>query len=104
VRQFAAAAPPASGALDGIWLDGDGLVFSACQPTEDGRGLFLRCYNARETAASGAWRFGQTPSSASVVRADGTVIETISPASLLPAIPIVVEPRAVHTLRLTFEK
>jgi len=102
VRQFAASAPGGVG-VGGITLEGDGLVFSACHPTEDERGLFLRCYNARETMVTGAWRLGRAPSSASVVRADGTALQSLSPADLLPVIPVAVSPGAIHTLRLTFD-
>jgi mannosylglycerate hydrolase len=100
VRQSAARTPGGVG-VGGITLDGDGLVFSACHPTEDGGALFLRCYNTREAVVSGAWRLGRAPSSASAVRADGTVLQSLTPAELLP---IAVSPGALHTLRLTFDE
>jgi alpha-mannosidase len=103
VRQFAASTPAGTG-VDGISLDGDGLVFSACHPTEDGDGLYLRCYNIRETPVSGTWRLGRAPVSASVVRADGTVVQAIARADLLPVVPVTVPPGMLHTLRLTFDE
>ena len=103
VRQFAASTSAGVG-VGGISLEGDGLVFSACHPTEEGGGLCLRCYNIRETPVSGAWRLGRAPSSASVVRADGTVVHALSPEDLLPVVPVTVPPGMLHTLRLTFDE
>ncbi|MDH4132656.1 MAG: hypothetical protein OEV95_12715, partial [Gemmatimonadota bacterium] len=77
VRQFAPAPAAIGQPVGGVCLDGDGLVFSACQATEDGLGLVLRCFNASDDAVSGSWRLGRAPSTASRVRADGTVIEDI---------------------------
>jgi alpha-mannosidase len=89
--------------VGGVCLDGHGLVFSACQPVADGRAILLRCFNTTESAVTGSWRLGAAPSLADVVRADGTVREEIPlrPGSLV--VPIALAPRAVHTVKLTFD-
>ncbi len=53
-----------------IDLTGDGLVFSAVKPAEDGDGMVLRCWNARDVAVDGAWRVRPEPASAERTRAD----------------------------------
>ncbi|MDH5284886.1 MAG: hypothetical protein OEW80_13480, partial [Gemmatimonadota bacterium] len=69
----------------------------------DGLGLVLRCFNASDDAVSGSWRLGRAPSTASRVRADGTVIEDIPLPHRVPLVPIAVAPRAMHTVKLTFD-
>jgi hypothetical protein len=103
IRQFAPAPQVPRRGLGGVSLNGDGLVFSACQPMDEGRGVLLRCFNTMDCAATGSWRLGEMPSLADVVRADCTVREKIplEPGSRL--VPIVVAPRAVHTVKLTFD-
>ncbi len=54
----------------GIELTGEGLVYSACKPAEQGRGMVLRCYNSREMATSGEWRFTDPVAGATLVRLD----------------------------------
>jgi mannosylglycerate hydrolase len=51
-------------------LEGDGLVFSALKPAEEGGGIVLRCYNSRPTPTEGAWRITPPVDSAKRVRAD----------------------------------
>src|SRR5207302_8340774 len=55
-----------------VTLEGAGLVVSAVKPAQAGSGLILRCYNATERTAVGAWRFGGSTGlkSAHRVRAD----------------------------------
>jgi alpha-mannosidase len=51
-------------------LDGDGLVFSALKPAEQGDGVVFRCFNARGTYTSGSCRASFPLAAASRVRAD----------------------------------
>jgi alpha-mannosidase len=63
----AAALTPAP--LD-ITLEGAGLVFCALKPAQIGSPMVLRCYNATNRKATGAWRFGTGVKTAHRVRAD----------------------------------
>jgi alpha-mannosidase len=42
----------------GLSLEGEGLRFLACKPSDDGRWTVLRCVNSTDRVASGAWRCG----------------------------------------------
>jgi mannosylglycerate hydrolase len=54
-----------------ITLEGTGLVCSAVKPGQGSGGdLVLRCYNPDDTAAAGAWRFGDAVRSAWRTRLD----------------------------------
>jgi alpha-mannosidase len=53
-----------------ITLEGTGLVLSAVKPAQAGSPTVLRCYNATDRKAAGAWRFGDGVKSAHRVRAD----------------------------------
>ncbi|HEV2749640.1 MAG TPA: glycoside hydrolase family 38 C-terminal domain-containing protein [Gemmatimonadales bacterium] len=53
-----------------IALEGSGLVLSAVKPAQQGSPMVLRCYNATDRKAAGAWRFGEGVKSAHRVRAD----------------------------------
>jgi alpha-mannosidase len=66
LRDAAGLVPPRGG----IALEGAGLVLSAVKPAHSGSALVLRCYNATDRAAAGAWRFGDAVRSAHRVRAD----------------------------------
>jgi alpha-mannosidase len=67
---------PAS--VAGPALEGDQLVFSAMKPTEDGRGVVLRCYNPMARAAGGTWRVPWTVRRALLCRLDETALEPVS--------------------------
>jgi alpha-mannosidase len=58
---------PAPGSMT---LEGQGLVLSSVKPAQVGSAVVLRCYNATDRAAQGAWRFGEAVRSAHRVRAD----------------------------------
>ncbi len=63
----------------GDWvLEGEGLVFSALKPAEDGRGVVLRCFNARHTEVTGACRASFLLADASRVRADESAAEPMT--------------------------
>lgn len=53
-----------------VTLEGAGLVYSALKPAQSGGSLVLRCYNATDRQAGGAWRFGDAIKTAHRVRAD----------------------------------
>jgi len=53
-----------------VTLEGAGLVYSAMKPAQTGASLVLRCYNATDRQAGGAWRFGDAIKTAHRVRAD----------------------------------
>jgi alpha-mannosidase len=53
-----------------IALEGTGLVFSSLKPAQIGSPMLLRCYNATNRKAAGAWRFGNGVKTAHRVRAD----------------------------------
>jgi len=42
--------------LDGLTLEGEGLRFLACKPSEDGQWTVLRCVNTTPRRVSGLWR------------------------------------------------
>ena len=53
-----------------VTLEGAGLVCSAVKAAQSGGSLVLRCYNATDRQAGGAWRFGEAIKTAHRVRAD----------------------------------
>jgi alpha-mannosidase len=53
-----------------FWLQGEGLVFSACKPAADGNGVVLRCYNDAERPTSGRWHLTPAIREAYRIRAD----------------------------------
>jgi mannosylglycerate hydrolase len=69
-------------------LDGEGIVFSALKPAEDGEGVVLRCYNAGGSPTTGACRAPFDLASAARTRADER-----------DAVPLPVEDR--RTVRFT---
>ncbi len=83
-----------------IELSGAGLVLSAVKPAEDGVGIVLRCWNAGEAPANGAWTVTPAPSRAVLTRADeegdesiaiapGGVIRFTAPARAMVTIRVV---------------
>ncbi|OLC03534.1 MAG: hypothetical protein AUH46_05390 [Gemmatimonadetes bacterium 13_1_40CM_70_15] len=89
-----------------IALEGAGLMLSAVKPAHAGGsgaggGLVLRCYNATDGKAAGAWRFGEGVKSAHRVRAD----ERDSVALVLEnrgrTVRFVAEPREIVTILVT---
>lgn len=97
-------ATPLSAPVCDIRLEGKGLVFSSAKPPEQGDGLVLRCWNARDEAVSGAWRLGRTAARALRTRADE---RTAAATELALAdggrtVPLVVEPHGIATVRVEF--
>jgi hypothetical protein len=85
-----------------VRLEGRGLVFSSAKPPEEGRGLVLRCWNARPDAVAGAWRFARPVTSAVRLRADeaGGSAEALPLADRGRVIPLAVGPHGLATVRV----
>lgn len=58
----------------GVELEGSGLAFLACTPSQDGEWTVLRCVNLCEQAVSGAWRCGFPVRQARRARLDETPV------------------------------
>jgi alpha-mannosidase len=84
-----------------VTLEGTGLVLSAVKPAQAGSPVVLRCYNATDRKAAGAWRFGDGVKSAHRVRAD----ERESVALVLEqrgrTVRFVAEPHEIVTILVT---
>ena len=61
-----------------VALVGEGLVFTAMKPAEDGSGYILRCVNLRDEATEGAWRWATAPGRVTRVRADETALAPLT--------------------------
>ena len=71
-----AVAPPST--IAGLSLEGDGLRFLACKPSDDGRWTVLRCVNSTSRVASGSWHCGWTAREARRSRLDEQPGELLS--------------------------
>jgi alpha-mannosidase len=96
LRDFTGEVPPS-----GLRLEGDGLVLSALKPSEDGGGVILRCWNAREVPVNGAVTFAVAPAAVHVCDA------TEQRGSRLPIrrgrrVDFEVAPRSLVSLRLEY--
>ena len=95
----ALAVPPADVGVELIVEEGESreldgcLAFSACKPTEDGRGLLLRCVNLTERTIVARWRLGASISAAFLARLDETPVASIGVEG--NTIPFHAAPRAV---------
>jgi alpha-mannosidase len=83
----------------GVELEGEGLVLSAVKPAEDGDGMILRCWNARETATVGRARIHPRPRQAERSAGDERGGDVI-PLDPDGSVPFLAGPRAIVTLRL----
>ena len=97
-----ALAEPAATPPTGMTLEGEGLVFSSCNPARTGEGFLLRCYNARPAAVAGTWRFARPVSGATRVRADGTPLGPPAAGAALSALSFTAGPHELVTFHLTF--
>jgi alpha-mannosidase len=61
----------------GVALEGDGLAFSACKESEDGRWTLLRCVNLLDRPVRGAWSLAGVRE-ARLARLDETVVARIA--------------------------
>ena len=86
-----------------ITLEGSGLVLSAVKPAQQGSPLVLRCYNATDRTAAGAWRFGGADGvkSAHRVRADERESVALVLEGRGKTVRFVAEPHEVVTILVT---
>ena len=61
----------------GVTLSGEGLVFTAMKPAEDGIGYILRCVNLRDEATEGVWRWSTPPGRVARVRGDESPLSAL---------------------------
>ncbi|MDQ4080116.1 MAG: hypothetical protein M3125_05100, partial [Gemmatimonadota bacterium] len=64
--------------VSGLSLEGKGLRFLACKPSDDGRWIVLRCVNSTSRGVSGAWRCGWSAREARRSRLDERPGEPLS--------------------------
>ncbi len=84
------------GAVQGIALAGEGLMFSGAKESEDGQWLVLRCVNLLDEPREGSWRLGSPIREAQIARLDETAIE---PAQLTGgSVHFLAAPRAAVTI------
>lgn len=86
-------------AVRGPELTGEGLVFTAMKPAEDGKGVVLRCYNALDRAVAGAWRVPWRVGEARLARLDETPLTSLA-VERGGAVRFAAAPRAVVTVVL----
>lgn len=80
----------------GVELDGEGLAFLACKPSDDGEWTVLRCVNLLERPAAGGWRCGFPVREAMRARLDETPVEAAAIDGA--GIPLQAGPREILTL------
>ena len=81
----------------GLTLEGDGLRFLACKPSEDGQWTVLRCVNVTSRVASGSWRCSWPLREARRARLDEDPGEPL-PVREGGAVDVRLEPLAVATI------
>jgi alpha-mannosidase len=84
-----------------VELDGEGLVFSACQPGPEAGTLDLRCYNSSSVAVEGRWRLSLPVAGAMRVRASGEKVAEAGVRLRGGAIEFRAGARELVTVRLT---
>ncbi len=84
-----------------IALEGNGLVFSAVKPAQVGSPMVLRCYNATDRKAAGAWRFGTGVKTAHRVRADEREAVALVLEQRGNVVRFVAEPREIVSIMVT---
>jgi alpha-mannosidase len=88
----------------GIELTGEGLVYAACKPAEQGEGMVLRCYNSRGAATTGAWRFGAPMAVARQMRLDETELRALEVADGGSTVRFTAGPREVVSIEVRGER
>jgi 2-O-(6-phospho-alpha-D-mannosyl)-D-glycerate hydrolase len=83
-------------------LEGEGLVFSALKPAEDGRAMVLRCYNATARPTAGAWHFGVPVTTAHRARADERQLHDIRLGEGGRSVPFHAAPHEIVTIMVAF--
>ncbi len=80
----------------GVTLDGEGLAFLACKPSDDGAWTVLRCVNLLDRTVTGAWRCGFPVRQAMRARLDETPLAAADVAA--GAVTFEAAPREIVTL------
>ena len=80
----------------GVELEGAGLAFLACKPSDDGAWTVLRCVNLLDQAVPGAWRCGFPIRQAMRARLDETPLSAADVAA--GAVAFEAAPREIVTL------
>jgi alpha-mannosidase len=84
-----------------IRLEGEGLVFSALKPAQDGRALVLRCYNATGKPAAGTWHLASAVATAQRARADEQPLHEIRLGDNGRSIPFHAAPHEIVSIVVT---
>jgi alpha-mannosidase len=84
-----------------VVLEGAGLVVSAVKPAQQGSPMVLRCYNATDRQAAGAWRVGDGVKSAHRVRADERESVALVLEGRGKTVRFTAEPHEIVTLLVT---
>ena len=79
------------------------MVFSGAKPSERGRQLVLRCYNATAEPAAGTWHFSRRVGRAQRARADEHVLHEIRMSEGSRSIPFHAAPREIVTIMVSLE-
>jgi mannosylglycerate hydrolase len=93
-----------SAAGPGIELTGEGLVYAACKPAEQGQGMVLRCYNSRDAATTGEWRFTEPVAGAAQVRLDESEIVGLPVGDLGRVVRFEAGPREIVSVLVRGER
>src|SRR5690348_9300378 len=80
----------------GLELEGSGLAFLACTPSQDGQWTVLRCVNLCDHPVAGAWRCGFPITEARRARLDETPMSACEVAGA--SVPFQAGPRDIVTL------
>jgi mannosylglycerate hydrolase len=84
-----------------IRLEGEGLIFSALKPAEQGRAMVLRCYNASPRPTAGAWHLSSAVSVAHRARADEQPLHEIRLSEGRRSVPFHAAPHEIVTVVVT---
>jgi alpha-mannosidase len=84
-----------------IQLEGEGLVFSAIKPAEQGGGMVLRCFNATAQPAAGTWHMSAPLSAAQRSRADERPLHEIRLGEGSRSVPFHAAPHEIVTIVVT---
>ena len=99
--QWLRQASPLSPAPVEIRLEGEGLIFSAIKPAEQGSGLVLRCFNAGPQPAAGVWHMSAPLSTAQRCRADEHPLHEIRLGEGSRSVPFHAAPHEIVTIVVT---
>jgi alpha-mannosidase len=84
-------------AVVGLSLEGEGLRFLACKPSEDGEWTVLRCVNVTSRVVSGCWRCAWPLREARSARLDEQSVATLTVRDTR-VVDVSVAPRSTSTI------